>query len=627
MATYTPVIRLPKPKPNTAVRQYEIFEPNDCLVSDTLFLGKLPKNVRESDIRTLLQHCMPTEIIMDREKDTGELIFSHKRYADRAYSLYNGFTFTNAAKLELQMYRDRRLDEEANANLLEVNGLPEYFDDNKLYDIFRPFGPLYLCKCVMIDGLFKGNGFIQFFRQNNSDEAQNNLDGRLLDGCKLSVITYLPLKPNPMHQQKERTIPEDNLTVDTMNLYIKNLDPKITNNDLENLFREFGRIVSARVMTNSATEQSKGYGFVSFSKPEEAATALHEMNGYIVNDRPLIVAYHEPKKGKSNNQPQQRQHRPNSLYPQSYVEQQNAYRPNNANGLGINHVDEIGMNGNVNDLSVGQKTMHRKPLEPYSSMITSTPKLLSELAFGPGIQHIPSNYAQTESSRTYGRRGSFESVMTESTASIQRTKLEAAVDDCGNYGELTEEIVDMLLTLKRKERSICLFNRDYLKEKIDAALEALAACEEEEEPVSKPLPSPPIPQNQRKNRKSTAPVYEIVDNIVPQSKSKAIPIIAPPSASSASSSSASNQNKVNADANDVNDEVNALMTSFEGKPIHEKKQLLGDMLFPLVKATGTRQAPKVTIRLLDTVDLYELAKIMFDTPLLESRVKETFNSL
>lgn len=61
MDTYTPVIRLPKPKLNTAVRQYEIFEPNDCLVSDTLFLGKLPKNVRESDIRTLLQHCMPTE--------------------------------------------------------------------------------------------------------------------------------------------------------------------------------------------------------------------------------------------------------------------------------------------------------------------------------------------------------------------------------------------------------------------------------------------------------------------------------------------------------------------------------------------------------------------------------------
>lgn len=35
----------------------------------------------------------------------------------------------------------------------------------------------------------------------------------------------------------------------------------------------------------------------------------------------------------------------------------------------------------------------------------------------------------------------------------------------------------------------------------------------------------------------------------------------------------------------------------------------------------------MTIRLLDTVDLHELARIMFDTPLLKSRVEEAFNSL
>lgn len=61
MTIFTPVIKLPKRKPSLIAKQYEIFEPTDCLVSDTLFLGKLPKNVRESDIRTLLQHCMPIE--------------------------------------------------------------------------------------------------------------------------------------------------------------------------------------------------------------------------------------------------------------------------------------------------------------------------------------------------------------------------------------------------------------------------------------------------------------------------------------------------------------------------------------------------------------------------------------
>lgn len=66
--------------------------------------------------------------------------------------------------------------------------------------------------------------------------------------------------------------------------------------------------------------------------------------------------------------------------------------------------------------------------------------------------------------------------MTESSANIQRLKLEEAVRSCGNYGKAVDDIVDMLLTLKRKERSLCLFNPDFLREKIQLALEALATC-------------------------------------------------------------------------------------------------------------------------------------------------------
>lgn len=81
-----------------------------------------------------------------------------------------------------------------------------------------------------------------------------------------------------------------------MNLYVKNLDPTIGNTELFSLFRKFGHIVSARVMSNPATGLSKGYGFVSYSKPEEAALALNEMNGILVRSKAMIVAYHEPKK-------------------------------------------------------------------------------------------------------------------------------------------------------------------------------------------------------------------------------------------------------------------------------------------------------------------------------------------
>lgn len=72
-------------------------------------------------------------------------------------------------------------------------------------------------------------------------------------------------------------------------------------------------------------------------------------------------------------------------------------------------------------------------------------------------------------------------------------------------------------------------------------------------------------------------------------ESKAIPIVAPPhppSSSTMTSSTASltKENLVDsAPTPIINKDVEALLFSFEGKPIHEKKQLLGDKLFPLVK--------------------------------------------
>lgn len=89
---------------------------------------------------------------------------------------------------------------------------------------------------------------------------------------------------------------ESNGYVDYMNLYVKNLDLSIQNQDLFQLFRPYGRIVSARVMSNPVTGLSKGYGFVSFSKPEEAAEALEAMNGFMVRSKSMTVAYHEPKR-------------------------------------------------------------------------------------------------------------------------------------------------------------------------------------------------------------------------------------------------------------------------------------------------------------------------------------------
>lgn len=49
-----------------------------------------------------------------------------------------------------------------------------------------------------------------------------------------------------------------------------------------------------------------------------------------------------------------------------------------------------------------------------------------------------------------------------------------------------------------------------------------------------------------------------------------------------------------------------------------------NLIFLFQQATGTKQAPKMTIRLLDTIELYELAHLMHDKSKLKEKVDEVY---
>jgi polyadenylate-binding protein len=81
-----------------------------------------------------------------------------------------------------------------------------------------------------------------------------------------------------------------------INLYIKNLEDEVTEDRLKKEFSAFGNIKSARIMVDDKNN-SKGFGFVCYTTPEEAQRAIAEMNSRILQGctKPLYVALHEPK--------------------------------------------------------------------------------------------------------------------------------------------------------------------------------------------------------------------------------------------------------------------------------------------------------------------------------------------
>ena len=84
-----------------------------------------------------------------------------------------------------------------------------------------------------------------------------------------------------------------------MNIYVGNLSYQTTEDELRDLFAEFGDVVSAKLIVDKFTGQSKGFGFVEMSNNSEAQKAMDELNGRDVNGRSVTVNQARPRQERS----------------------------------------------------------------------------------------------------------------------------------------------------------------------------------------------------------------------------------------------------------------------------------------------------------------------------------------
>jgi hypothetical protein len=72
-------------------------------------------------------------------------------------------------------------------------------------------------------------------------------------------------------------------------IYAGNLSYEMTEQELGKLFKEFGAVTSARIITNRFNGKSKGYGFVEMGNRGEAQNAMSSLNGRDVCGRRIVV--------------------------------------------------------------------------------------------------------------------------------------------------------------------------------------------------------------------------------------------------------------------------------------------------------------------------------------------------
>ncbi len=77
-------------------------------------------------------------------------------------------------------------------------------------------------------------------------------------------------------------------------LFVGSLPWAVDDQGLEDLFKDFGDVTSAKVIMDRETGRSKGFGFVEFADDDAAKAAMDKLNGSDLQGRTIVVSEARP---------------------------------------------------------------------------------------------------------------------------------------------------------------------------------------------------------------------------------------------------------------------------------------------------------------------------------------------
>lgn len=80
-----------------------------------------------------------------------------------------------------------------------------------------------------------------------------------------------------------------------MNIFVGNLPYTSSEQQLRDMFAQYGQVSSARIISDRETQRSRGFGFVEMPNDNEGRAAIEALNGYQSGGRPLKVNEARPR--------------------------------------------------------------------------------------------------------------------------------------------------------------------------------------------------------------------------------------------------------------------------------------------------------------------------------------------
>ncbi|KAG9135209.1 hypothetical protein Leryth_013493 [Lithospermum erythrorhizon] len=260
-------------------------------VSTSLYVGDLDQNVTDSQLYDLFNQVgQVVSVRVCRDLSTrkslgyGYVNYSSSQDASRAIEVLN-FTPLNTKPIRIMYsHRDPSVRKSGTANIF-IKNLDKNIDNKALHDTFSSFGNILSCKIATDpNGQSKGYGFVQFDSEESAQSAIDKLNGMLMNDKQVYVGHFLRRHERESHMGNTKF----------NNVYVKNLSESVTDEEMKNMFEEYGTITSAVIMRD-ADGKSKCFGFVNFENADDAAKAVDALNGKKIGEKELYVGKAQKK--------------------------------------------------------------------------------------------------------------------------------------------------------------------------------------------------------------------------------------------------------------------------------------------------------------------------------------------
>ncbi|GAV83802.1 RRM_1 domain-containing protein/PABP domain-containing protein [Cephalotus follicularis] len=277
--------------------------------SGNIFIKNLDKTIDHKalhDTFSAFGNILSCKIATDasgQSKGYGFVQFEKEEYALKAIEKLNGMLLNDKQVYVGPFVRKQERDSALNEtrfNNIYVKNISEQTTDEDLKKAFGEFGTITSVAVMRdADGKSKCFGFVNFENADDASKAVEALNGKMFDDKEWYVgkAQKKSEREVELKHRYEQSMKEAADKYQGANLYIKNLDDSIDDDNLKELFSPFGTITSCKVMRDP-NGISRGSGFVAFSTPDEASRALMEMNGKMVVSKPLYVALAQRKEDR-----------------------------------------------------------------------------------------------------------------------------------------------------------------------------------------------------------------------------------------------------------------------------------------------------------------------------------------